>query len=92
MTLDQAMSRPDWQNWKATIETEYSSLQKHVVFGELTPNLEKPPIGHKFIFIRKLDANGNILRYKVKLITQGFTRRPGIDYDQTYSPVTDTIF
>jgi hypothetical protein len=90
-TLDQAMRRPDWPQWKTTIETEYASLRKHGVFAEIATDLEKPPIGHKLIFTRKLDSQGKVLRYKVRLVAQGFTQRPGIDYDQTYSPVMDTI-
>ena len=40
---------------------------------------------------RKFDASGNVTRYKVRLVAQGFSQRLGINFDQTYSPVMDTI-
>ena len=89
-TLDQAMASPNWSHWKAAIETKYDSLCKHGVFVEITTALDKQPIGHKLIFTRKLDSQGRTLRYKVCLVAQEFTQRPGVDYDQTYSPVMDT--
>ncbi|KAL6335659.1 hypothetical protein AAG906_032841 [Vitis piasezkii] len=35
--------------------------------------------------------NDEIIRYKAQLVAQGFSQRPGIDYEETYSPIMDTI-
>jgi len=90
-SLAQAQLRSDWPMWEKAIEAEYASLRKHRVFGPTVTDLEKHPIGHRLIFSRKYDANGVVTRYKVRLVAQGFSQRPGVDFDQTYSPVMDTI-
>lgn len=47
------------------------------------------PVGYKWVFVRKRNENGEIARYKARLVAQGFSQRPGIDFDETYSPVVD---
>ena len=48
-------------------------------------------VGYKWVFVRKHNKNNEIIRYKVQLVEQGFSQRPGIDYKETYSPVMNAI-
>jgi hypothetical protein len=45
----------------------------------------------KWVFIRKRNENNKVVRYKVRLVAQGFTQRPDINFNETYSPVMNGI-
>ena len=49
------------------------------------------PVGYKWVFVRKRNEKNEVLRYKARLVAQGFSQRPWIDYEETYSPVMDAI-
>jgi hypothetical protein len=43
------------------------------------------PMGYKWVFVRKRNENNKVVIYKTRLLAQGFTQRPGIDFNETYS-------
>ncbi|KAD4585972.1 hypothetical protein E3N88_23573 [Mikania micrantha] len=76
--------------WKETIKNEIDSiLQNHTwELVDLPPGCK--PLGYRWIFKRKMKANGSIDKYKARLVIKGF-RQKGVDYFDTYSPVTRII-
>nr|GEX64397.1 copia protein [Tanacetum cinerariifolium] len=45
-------------------------------------------IGTKWVFRNKLDENGVVSRNKDRLVAQGYKQQEGIDYDETYAPIS----
>ena len=62
------------------------------MFGPIarTPDNVKP-VGYKWVFVKKRNEKNEVVRYKARLVAQGFSQRSRIDYDENYSPVMDTI-
>ena len=44
-------------------------------------------IGSKWVFRAKKDAAGNVVRYKARIVAQGFSQVPGVDYFNMFAPV-----
>jgi hypothetical protein len=48
-------------------------------------------VGFKWVFVQKRNKNNEVIRYKARLVVQGFTQRPGVDFNETYSLVMNII-
>ena len=84
--------RFDWDKWKVAIEIEIASLYKRKVFLAIMPTpFGILPVRYKWVFVHKRNENNEVVRHKARLVAQGFTQRPGVDLNETYSPVMSGI-
>jgi hypothetical protein len=91
-TMAECKKRSHWNKWKEAIQAEITSLTKRKVFSSAIHTPPKIfPVGFKWVFVRKQNENNEVVRYKERLVAQGFTQRPGIDFNETYSPVMSGI-
>jgi Reverse transcriptase (RNA-dependent DNA polymerase) len=69
------------------METEMETLQKSETWSVTELPEGKKPVGCRWIYSIKYNADGTIERYKVRLVAKGYTQMYGVDFQETFSPV-----
>lgn len=75
------------QNWQEAMEEEMAALLKNGTWELVSCPQGKKPVGCRWIYTIKYNADGTVSRYKARLVAKGFTQTYGIDYDETFAPV-----
>ena len=70
-----------------------SMIQKNKTWELVEKPQDRKVIGVKWVFRTKLNADGSINKYKAKLVVKGYAQIFGVDYSDTFAPVSklDTI-
>ena len=86
-TFEEAVSSANKAKWEKAVEAEMRSLDNNHVWDLVQLPEGRKLVGSKWVFKVKLDGDGQVERYKARLVAQGFTQTKGADYDETFSPV-----
>ena len=87
MTVEEALSRKNKDDWRLAMEDEVNSMFNNDVWDLVELPKGRKAVGSKWVFKTKHDADGNLQRYKARLVAQGYNQKQGINYDETFSPV-----
>jgi len=66
---------------------ELQTLQENFTWDIISYPLYIKPIDYKWVYYVKLNSDGSLNRYKVRLVVLGNKHEYDIDYDETFAPV-----
>lgn len=86
-----SFDEPERSEWRKATQEEYDALMKNETW-ELVPRPEGRKVTRcKWVFKLKRGGNGEVTRYKARLVAQGFTQQYGIDYHETWAPTMSAV-
>lgn len=74
--------------WILAMQEELNQFIRNQVWKLVPKPVGKTIIRTRWVFKNKLDKAGKVARNKPRLVAQGYNQQEGIDYNETYAPVT----
>lgn len=84
-TVDEALRCDQGQHWRSAMKNEMDSLVRNETYELVDLPPRRKPIKSKWVFKLKCNEEGNIMRYKARLVAKRCSQIYGIDYEEVYS-------
>jgi hypothetical protein len=74
-------------NWLKSMNEELDQIEKNNTWEVVPRPTDKNVIGTKWVFKKKMNEQGKIVRNKARLVCKGYAQVEGLDFDETFAPV-----
>jgi hypothetical protein len=89
-TVCEALSGRDGDEWLPSMESEIKNIESMGTWIETSLPEGRKAVSCKWVSKVKADADGKVVKYKSRLVAQGFSQLPGVDYEETFALVGPT--
>jgi hypothetical protein len=87
-SLAEALAGDDAVAWQQAMDEEMASQLENRTWDITDCPRGVRPIPGKWVFVRKRDAQGNVVQYKARFVAKGFRQVAGVDFDEVFAPVS----
>ena len=84
-----AMNSPQSKFWYEAMKDEFKTIKDRHVWDLVEKPQNIKILGSRWVFNLKKNANGEVERYKVRLVAQGFHQIKGLNYEEVFNPVVN---
>lgn len=70
------------------MEKEIETLKRNETWSLVPRPENKKVLSNKWVFKTKRNTEGQVERYKARLVARGHIQKAGIDYEEIFAPVT----
>ncbi|CAI7874999.1 unnamed protein product [Closterium sp. NIES-54] len=90
-TLEEALSGPQKEEWKAAMDAEFNSLIENGTWELVELPEGRRPISSKWVFKVKSGADGALERFKSHFVAKGFQQKEKVDFKEIFAPVVKPV-
>jgi hypothetical protein len=82
----EARASPQWEHWKQAMQEELNSLNAHNTYHHVKRERHMKVLTTHWVYALKTDSEGNIVRYKARLVAGGHQQVMGVDVHEVFAP------